>query len=193
MGQKFGLGTNTFILGKMEEEGIGSIIELSRRSGVGQPILNGLISARISSRTRKKGEWRKEVVVLATFFECLPGALFGIKEDSCARDNTRIHAEACFSHTRSSVLSAHAEVLQPERAVFRNELSRHQDDILTGLTPQEKRAICLCFGFDGKGERTLGEVGKELGISRSRVGQLKDNAFRKLYRKSNLRALFLGE
>lgn len=192
MGQKFGLGTNTFILGKMEEEGIGSIIELSRRSGVGQPTLNGLISARISSRTRK-GEWRKEVVSLATFFECLPGSLFGIKEDSCARDNTRIQAEACFSHTRSSVLLAHAEVLHPERAVFRSELSRRKEDILTGLTPQEKRAICLCFGFDGKGERTLEEVRKVMDISRTRVDQLKRKAFEKLQRKSTLRLLYTGE
>mgnify|MGYP001583740669 CR=1 FL=1 len=186
------LRINVYILEKMKKEGILSILDLSRRSGVGQPTLNGLISSRISSRT-KRGEWRKEVMSLAIFFECQPGALFGFEGDSNACDDGRIQAEACFSHTRSSVLLACAEVLQPERALFMSELSRRQEDILTGLTLQEKRTISLYFGFDGKGERTLGEVGEELGISRPRVGQLKTNAFEKLQRKSKLKALYAGE
>lgn len=192
MGRKIGTSTSKFIFEKMEKEGISSIVELSRRSGVGQPALSGLINSRISSRT-KKGDWRKEVLSLATFFECSPGALFGIEEDSCACDDSRVQAEACFSHTRSNVLSAYAEALDPERSVFRGELAQRQEDILMGLTTQEKRSVILCFGFDGMGERTLAEAGKELNISHTRVGQLRNNAIEKLQRKIKLKALYAGE
>lgn len=193
MGKRIGFDTNTFILSKMEKEGISSIIELARRSGVGQPTLDGLISARIFPKT-KKGEWRKEVRSLATFFECLPGTLFVIKKKSRARGTSCTCAEIVFTRMRDSVRSVHIdEIFHPEHALYRSELARHQEEILACLTPQEKRAIRLCFGFDGKGERTLAEAGKELNISHTRVGQLRSNAFEKLQRKSKLKELYAGE
>lgn len=116
------------------------------------------------------------------------------KKKSRARNASCLCAEVYFTRMRDSVLSVHTEeIFHPEHALYRSELAQLQDEILTGLTPQEKSAICLCFGFDGMGERTLGEVGKALGISRPRAGKLKDNAFKKLQRKSNLRALLFGE
>lgn len=181
-----------YILEKMKKEGILSILELSQRSGVSQVVISALAGARLSPKT-KKGEWRKEVMSLATFFDCLPGALFGIEDDSSAGDDGRIQAEACFAYIRSNVLSSCAGIFQPERALFRSELAQRLANMLSRLTPQEQRAISLCFGFDGKGERTLEEVGKELGVSRPRAGQLKINAFGKLQRESKLRALYTGE
>jgi RNA polymerase sigma factor (sigma-70 family) len=193
MGQKLDLCAKKFILEKMQKEGISSITELSRRSCVDQPTLSALIGGRISPKT-KKGGWRKEVVDLATFFECLPGALFGIKKKSRARGTCCIRAEQHFARMRDNVRSMHnEEIFHPERALFRSELARRQDELLASLTPQEKKTICLCFGFDGKGERTLKEVGKELGISRPRAGQLKNKAFEKLQRSSKLRSLYAGE
>lgn len=193
MAQKIRLNPTKFILEKMSKEGVSSIKELSQRSGVSHVVIRALIGARLSPKT-KKGEWRKEVMSLATFFECLPGALFGIKKKSRAHSVSCAIAEMHFTRTRDNVQSMHIdEIFHPERALYRSELAQRQEEILMGLTLQEKRTICLCYGFDGKGERTLGEVGKELGISRPRAGQLKDNAFKKLQRKSNLRALLSGE
>jgi len=191
--KNLGLRAKKFILEKMEKEGIKSIIELSRRSGVGQPTLNGLISTKVSPKT-KKGEWRKEVMSLATFFECLPGEIFGIKKKSRARSEGCVCAEAHFARMRDIVRSVHADdIFHPERALFRSELARRQEEILKGLTLQEKRTICLCFGFDGKGERTLAEAGRELKISYTRVSQLRNSAFEKLQRRSKLRELYVGE
>lgn len=193
MGQRNVLCAKKYILEKMEKEGIPSIIELSRRSGVDQPTLSALISGRISPRI-KKGGWRKEVVDLATFFECLPGALFGIKKRSRACDKMLVNAEECFGLMRNDVLLSHVDdVLHPECAVFRNELARRHSVLFAGLTPREKYAVHLCFGFDGKGERTLEEAGKEMEISRKRVSQLKYRALEKLQRSIKLKQLYSGE
>lgn len=186
------LRINMYILEKMKKEGILSILELSQRSGVSQVVISALAGARLSPKT-KKGEWRKEVMSLAIFFECQPGALFGPEDDSSAGDDGRIQAEACFAYIRSNVLSSCTGIFQPERALFRSELAQRLSNMLLRLTPQEQRAISLCFGFDGKGERTLEEVGKELGISRPRAGQLKSNAFKKLQRESNLKEFYARE
>src|SRR3989344_5673255 len=77
--------SRTSIPHKMKREGIGSIIELSWRSGVNQPTVSGLVGGILSPKN-KKGEWRKGVISLSVFFECLPGELFGIKKKSHARD-----------------------------------------------------------------------------------------------------------
>ncbi|KKT82255.1 MAG: hypothetical protein A3B07_02160 [Candidatus Yonathbacteria bacterium RIFCSPLOWO2_01_FULL_43_27] len=184
--------SGTIILSKMKEQGIGSIIELSSRSGIDQPTLSSLVSGILSFKT-KKGVWRKAVTSLSAFFECLPGEFLGIKKKSRARDFHNVRAETCFAHERSDVLLSHAEeIFHPERAVFRSELARRMDDMLAGLTEKEKRAICTCFGFDGKGERTLVEASRELKISRARVDQLKKCAIGKLQRNNKLRLLYTG-
>lgn len=192
MEQRPGLFFTMFIHKRMKEERIKGIVELSQRSGVDQLTISGIVSGGISPVT-KNGSWRKEVRSLAAFFECPPEALFCAEEDLDTCDDSRIQAEECFSHVRNNVLLSYAEVLNPERVVSMFEISRRQEEILACLTPQEKRAISLCFGFDGMGERTLGEVGKMMEITRTRVDQLKRKAIERLQRKSNLRVLHTGE
>lgn len=182
----------TIILNKMKEQGIGSIIELSARSGIDQPTLSGLVSGTLSFKT-KKGVWRRAATSLSAFFECLPGEFLGIKKKSRACDPRCVRAETRFDHERRDVMSSHMdEIFHPERAMLRSELARHMDDMLIILTVQEKRAIFLCFGFDGKGERTLVEASGELNISSTRVGQLRTSALGKLQRSNELRLLYTG-
>jgi RNA polymerase primary sigma factor len=59
------------------------------------------------------------------------------------------------------------------------------------LTPREAEAVRLRFGLDGRGdERTLGEVGTEMGLSRERARQLEQEAFRKLRRAASFKEQF---
>ena len=52
--------------------------------------------------------------------------------------------------------------------------------ISEALNSREQKVIILRFGLDGKHERTLAEVGKELNVTRERVRQIESKALRKL-------------
>jgi RNA polymerase primary sigma factor len=73
---------------------------------------------------------------------------------------------------------AAADVEREEVQGLLTHLGRHQADV-----------IRLRFGLDGKGSRSLAEVGRELGISRERVRQVELRALRSLGRDAATRAL----
>jgi len=50
------------------------------------------------------------------------------------------------------------------------------------LTEREAAVLSLRFGLRDQRERTLGEVGQELGMSRERARQIEGEAMRKLRR-----------
>jgi len=68
----------------------------------------------------------------------------------------------------------------PVEAVTENIMQEHVHNILETLPPREARILQLRYGLlDGK-SRTLGEVGKKMGVTRERVRQIEAQAFRKL-------------
>jgi RNA polymerase primary sigma factor len=73
---------------------------------------------------------------------------------------------------------------QAEDAVFGQALDRSLEE---RLTPREAAVLRLRYGLTDNRERTLAEVGKELGISRERARQLEAEAMRKLRRDVSFR------
>ena len=51
---------------------------------------------------------------------------------------------------------------------------------LSNLTPREQYVISLRYGLDGKGERTLTSIGKEMGVTKERIRQIEVKALKKL-------------
>ena len=80
--------------------------------------------------------------------------------------------------------------LSPDEEV---EISLRQDLVrrtLAELPPQHRRVIELRYGLDGHEEPLgLAQVGRELGVSASRVRQLEQDALRRLALRNELRAL----
>jgi RNA polymerase primary sigma factor len=64
---------------------------------------------------------------------------------------------------------------------------RVQEALYEILSDQERAIISLRFGFDGRGSRSLREVGRELGMSAERVRTIERDAFEKLRRSDAVR------
>jgi RNA polymerase primary sigma factor len=57
-----------------------------------------------------------------------------------------------------------------------SDLSERLESALDELHPRERQVLRLRFGLDRGHERTLGEVGEELGVSRERIRQIEADA-----------------
>lgn len=69
----------------------------------------------------------------------------------------------------------------------RLDLSERLEDALDQLHPRERRVLRMRFGLDRGEQRTLGEVGEMLGVSRERIRQIEAEALKKLRRMPRVR------
>jgi RNA polymerase primary sigma factor len=67
------------------------------------------------------------------------------------------------------------------------DLSERLDSALGKLDLRQRRVLRMRFGLDRRAERTLGEVGEELGVSRERVRQIEAEALAELRHMPGLR------
>ncbi len=68
----------------------------------------------------------------------------------------------------------------PDRELEREALRTAVEASLTCLPEREARVLRRYFGMDGSGPATLDQIGRELGVSRERVRQIKDRALARL-------------
>lgn len=80
-----------------------------------------------------------------------------------------------------------------DRGLISESLSREIDRALGQLTPREADILKQFFGIGGP-EKTLEEIGIELGLTRERVRQIKEKAIKRLYQLPQSRVLktYLG-
>lgn len=69
---------------------------------------------------------------------------------------------------------------EPQDLAAESLLRDQVADALDLLTPRERQVLRLRFGLSDGRDRTLGEIGTELGLSRERVRQIEADAFAKL-------------
>jgi len=68
-------------------------------------------------------------------------------------------------------------------------LKEQIEEVLSTLSPRERRVLQLRFGLEDGRARTLEEVGKEFGVTRERIRQIEAKALRKLRHPSRSRRL----
>ncbi len=68
----------------------------------------------------------------------------------------------------------------PADAASHTLLKEQLEDVLSTLTPREKKVLELRFGLEDGRNRTLEEVGKEFNVTRERIRQIEAKALRKL-------------
>ncbi len=68
----------------------------------------------------------------------------------------------------------------PPDTVFHASLKEQIGEALQNLTEREADVIRMRFGLDGRGDRTLEEIGDRLQVTRERIRQIESRALRKL-------------
>ena len=79
--------------------------------------------------------------------------------------------------------------LPPPDAASRGLLKEQIEEVISSLTPREKRIVQLRFGLEDGRARTLEEVGKVFNVTRERIRQIEAKALRKLRHPSRSRKL----
>ena len=77
----------------------------------------------------------------------------------------------------------------PPDAASHTLLKEQLEDVLSTLTPREKKVLELRFGLEDGRNRTLEEVGKEFNVTRERIRQIEAKALRKLRHPSRSKRL----
>ena len=70
--------------------------------------------------------------------------------------------------------------LAPADAASHQLLKEQVADVLSSLTPRERKVLELRFGLEDGRSRTLEEVGREFSVTRERIRQIEAKALRKL-------------
>ena len=79
--------------------------------------------------------------------------------------------------------------MPPLDSASKQLLKEQIDEVLSTLTPREKRVLQLRFGLEDGRTRTLEEVGLEFSVTRERIRQIEAKALRKLRHPSRSRKL----
>ena len=68
----------------------------------------------------------------------------------------------------------------PDKGAYADSLKRDMDRALESLTDRERTILVRYYGLNGVKARTLEDIGKEMGYTRERIRQIKEQAIDKL-------------
>lgn len=98
------------------------------------------------------------------------------RADKPLMDNEDMRLEDFFEYSIENTQDA-----DPFNEVIIRDLAKNVREIMDEcLSNTEHKVISLRFGLDGKGERTLEDVGKEFNVTRERIRQIEAKALRKM-------------
>jgi RNA polymerase sigma factor (sigma-70 family) len=176
---------NNLLLSMMKAQGIDTLAELSRRSGISKSEIGQYLRLAKSAYRPKNGEIRSGVKRLCEFFHCLPDQIF---------PEEHLHTPLT---TNSSSVEISMEELKsihgimapgPDAALIDAEANDALYTALSTLTDKQQKVLQMRFGLDGK-EHTLVEIGENLGLSATRIMEIEQKALRILRRPINSKVL----
>jgi RNA polymerase primary sigma factor len=77
-------------------------------------------------------------------------------------------------------LIADEQSVSPSDLLLEKDLIYHTRKLLSSLSPREEKILRLRFGIESNGEYTLGEIGRQFGLSRERIRQIEAKAIDRL-------------
>ena len=77
-------------------------------------------------------------------------------------------------------ITADTAIEIPGLSVEKQLMRRHVRNLLSVLSPKERRIIRLRFGIEDGHEKSLQEIGNVFGLTKERVRQLESRALKKL-------------
>jgi len=150
--------------------------------GVCYGVLMGLLSLRISpfDRSKKTSEgyyqYRRSAKKVATFFNTLPETIF--PQSLYQLRLPKVAIKEVESERILSFQEARAMKLLPVYEMEGGENERLKatlDSVVSSLDSRQQRVIRERFGLEGE-EKTLKEIGAEMGVSKERIRQIEARA-----------------
>lgn len=77
-------------------------------------------------------------------------------------------------------LVADSSVEDPGEAIFREQISKKIQTVLSTLDEREQKVITMRYGLGNNKPKTLEEIGEAFGLTRERIRQIENQALRKL-------------
>jgi len=77
-------------------------------------------------------------------------------------------------------LIADENSVSPSDLLLKEDLIYHTRKLLATLSPREEKILRLRFGIENNGECTLGQIGRQFGLSRERIRQIEAKAIERL-------------
>jgi len=163
----------------MQELGIETAADLSRRSGVSQGYIGKMLNFRLSPRA-DNGEWREATLTICKALGSEPSELFPEHLDHEIPTN-----QIASFVERTQLAGRGALQLGPGEECERGEVKQTLDEVLGTLTDRERSVLKARF-WDGK---TLNEIGDEQGVRGNAIRLIEAKALRKLRHPTRLKKL----
>ena len=170
---------NNLLLSRIEERGFSNIAAFCQFVNVSYAMLNGYICMRISPRMRN-GDWRKPALDIAEALDANPEDLWSSEQQAMTEPEKVAEVVMSMAEYGRRLAASNPE-RQIEARQYRELIAKAVDK----LDPRERQIVRRRFGLETGDVETYGAIGKDVGLSVTRVQEIERRAVR--YMQGHLR------